>query len=209
MSSISFVIFGAGGHAKVVADLVRACGHDVTGFIDTTQSARKGESFAGSVILGGMEEARAHGATHAALGFGDNASRLALAGQLLQSGWQMPVLIHPSAVVSPSAEISDGTVIFATAVVQAAARIGKACIVNTAAIVEHDCDLADGVHLAPRSCLCGTVRIGRATFVGAGTVVREKITIGSGAKLGAGSVVVKNVADGSMAYGVPARVVES
>lgn len=201
MMNHSLVIMGAGGHAKVVADVARSLGWNVDCFVDTTNPEREGEAFAGALITAALPQA-----THAAVAFGDNANRLAMARRLMAEGWSLPVLVHPSAVVSSSARLGAGTVVMAQAVVQADATVGMACIVNTGAIVEHDCVLGDGVHLAPRSCLCGTVTVGEQTFVGAGSVVREKMTIGARVRLGAGSVVVAPLPDDVLAMGVPARV---
>ena len=55
-SRAQFVIIGAGGHAMVVADAVRLLNHDVIGFVDTISKARKGETFYGSKVLGGIAE---------------------------------------------------------------------------------------------------------------------------------------------------------
>ena len=200
-SGMEIYVFGAGGHAKVVADLARLQGWRVTAFVDSVDAARHGEPFAGAHVSSSTPPVGA-----AVVAFGDNAARLALAKRLAADGWWLPVLVHPSAVVSPSAKLGAGTVVMAQAVVQAEAMVGEACIVNTGAIVEHDCVLGDGVHLAPRACLCGTVVIGEQTFVGAGSVVREKMTIGARVQLGAGSVVVASLPDDVRAMGVPARV---
>jgi serine acetyltransferase len=92
--------------------------------------------------------------------------------------------------------------------VQAGAKLGMGCIVNTGAVAEHDGDYGDGVHLAPRACVCGAVKIGHGSFIGAGSVVRERISIGKNVKVGAGSVVVSDLPDGCLVYGVPARVID-
>lgn len=200
-ASDAIVIVGAGGHAKVVADLVRVLGGRVQCFVDTVNPARDGEVFFGSVVKANMPDVGT-----AIVAIGDNASRLAMMKQLTDIGWSLPVLVHPAAVISPSAQLGAGTVVMAQAVVQADAILGTACIVNTGAIVEHDGVLGDAVHLAPRACLCGNVTVDEQTFVGAGTVVREKMTIGARVMLGAGSVVVTSLPDGVQAMGVPARV---
>jgi sugar O-acyltransferase (sialic acid O-acetyltransferase NeuD family) len=204
----SMFIFGAGGHARVVADLAKAAGFQIHGFIDTVNPDRAGESFAGSVVLGGMDVVQSLPLRRAVIAFGDNAVRLALLNELLEQGWELPVLVHPSSVVSESAVIGAGTVVMAQSCIQAGARLGMGCIVNTGAIAEHDGNYSDGVHLAPRACVCGTVKIGRGTFIGAGSVVRESLAIGSWVRVGAGSVVVNDLPDECLAYGSPARVIK-
>ena len=87
------------------------------------------------------------------------------------------VMVHPSAVVSPKADIGDGTVIMAGAVVQAGALIGRHCIVNTCASVDHDCVLEDYVHIAPDAHLCGNVRVGEGTLVAVGASIAPNTKI--------------------------------
>ena len=192
-------IFGAGGHGVVIAELAAALGHEVAGFIDDNPT-RVGARVLGWPVLGGIE-AIPPGAS-VALGIGENASRrekLALAGQ---HGWALPVLIHPAAVISPSAELGAGTVVMALAAVNARARIGRGCILNTSCSVSHDCVLGDVVHISPGTHLAGTVTIGDNTLIGMGATILN----GANCTIGAGSVLVANLPDGVTAYGNPARI---
>lgn len=105
---------------------------------------------------------------------GDNGSRKI---ESLSCPGPYATLIHPGAIVSPSAEIGVGSVIMAGAVIQAGARIGKHCIVNTAATVDHDCVLGDFVHIAPGAHLCGAVNIGSGALVGVGIGIEPGVII--------------------------------
>jgi UDP-N-acetylbacillosamine N-acetyltransferase len=96
----------------------------------------------------------------------------------------------------------------AGSVVNPGATLGRNVIVNTCASVDHDCVLEDGVHISPGAHLGGGVTVGRGTWIGIGAVVRDHVMIGAGVTIGAGAVVVKDIPDGVMAYGVPARVVK-
>jgi acetyltransferase EpsM len=80
-------------------------------------------------------------------------------------------------------------------------------IVNTGAIVEHDCVLEDGSSLGPGACMAGRVQIGRGAFISTGVTLAPRVRVGAGTVVGAGSVVVADLPDGVLAYGVPARVV--
>jgi UDP-perosamine 4-acetyltransferase len=114
-------------------------------------------------------------------------------------------IVHPSAVVSPTARLADGVVVMPLAVVHTGARVGADGIVNTGAIVEHDCLLGDHVHIAPGACLGGGCRVGSGAHVGLGACVREGICIGDRALVAAGAVVVRDVPAGTRVMGVPAR----
>ena len=204
----SLLIFGAGGHGKVVADTARAMGNwNEIMFADDAYP--QVTSVDGYPVVADFSSARSMGSDHGdvIVAIGDNRKRSDLIMQLRQSGFNPVTLIHPTAVVAGSAHIEEGTVIFAQAVVQAAARIGRAVIVNTAATVDHDCVVGDGVHLSPGVHLGGEVEIGDYSWLGVGAVVINRTAVGSGVTVGAGSCVIGNLPDGVTAVGVPARPV--
>ena len=208
------LIWGAGGHGKVVADLVRCAGHSVAGYADLDQ-AKQGvvvEPGGATVVISqadlvqlleqsGTLPCRA---TVVALGLGDNDARLHTARRAGSA--LMHALVHPAATVSESAQLGPGTVVFAGAVVNAAATIGAAVVINSAAVVEHDCNIGDGAHIAPGAVLTGGVSVGQRTLVGARAVVLPGIAIGADAVVGAGAVVAVDVPAGVVVAGVPARV---
>ncbi|QDT53336.1 Putative acetyltransferase EpsM [Caulifigura coniformis] len=201
----SLVICGAGGHAKVVADVARSAGWTVAGFVDDLHPERAGEAFFGSQILDANQVFQ--GSMPAiALGIGDCAARLRRATELLDLGCPAPVLVHPRAIVASSAQVGPGTQVIAGAVLNPDARLGTAVIINTGATVDHDCVIGDGVHLAPGVHLAGNVTVGERTLIGIGSVVKPGIRIGRDCVIGAGSVVVEDLPDGAIAYGVPARI---
>ena len=209
-----FLVIGAGGHGRVVADLVRALGLNVAGFVDDDpdkiDSAIDSTGLRVTMSLHTLlQHVDANGelpeaADHVALAIGDNARRLELFTELRRHC--APALVHPSAVVSPTARIGDGSVVFALGVINPEARVGCATIINTGAIVEHDCTVHDGVHVSPGAVLCGTVSIGARSWIGAASVVIQCRSIGSDCIVGAGAVVVDDIPDGVVAYGNPARV---
>jgi UDP-perosamine 4-acetyltransferase len=210
-----FLVWGAGGHGKVVADLVRAAGFTVAGFIDgnTALFGRQVEPGGGCIVMTEEEFARQllvpaalRGVADAvALAIGANQVRIGRLHQAAGAGaLPLPPLRHPSATVSPSAVLGDATVVFAGAVINADARIGAAVIVNSAAVIEHDCRVGDGAHISPGAVLAGGVNVGARAWVGAGAIVIQGVSIGADAVVGAGAVVIRDVSGGARVAGVPA-----
>lgn len=191
-------ILGAGGHGRVVADLAEALGYQDIQFHD----ARYPDITQNAIwpVTGIPEMLPPDG--DIALGIGSNPARMAL----LETMFRPPVsLIHPSATVSPHAQIGIGSIVCAGAVVGPFAVLGRACIVNTGASVDHDCTLGDGVHISPGARLGGGVQIGTHTWVGIGAAVREYLTLGTDVMVGAGAAVTAHVPDGKRVGGVPAK----
>lgn len=206
------VIWGASGHARVVADALALGGaHQLVGFLDDVNPERRGSTFCDLPVLGGREALpllRSSGVEGLILGFGNCAARLRLAPEVRRLGFQLVTAIHPGAVVARDAIIGPGTVVAAGAVINPAARIGENVIVNTSASVDHDAVVEDGVHLCPGARLGGLVHVEAGAWVGIGSTIVDRVRIGARSMLGAGSVVVADIPPDVLAYGVPARVVK-
>lgn len=200
------VVVGAGGHAKVVLEVLRAAGgFDVVGLVDPDPAHA---DVLGAAVLGGDEvlpELRARGVAAAVVALGSNRARERVGEGLRAMGFALPAAVHPSALVSPSARIGDGAVVMARAVLGTLAEVGDLAIVNTGAVVEHDNRIGRAAHVAPGTALAGTVTVGDRALVGVGSAVRPGVRIGADAVVGAGSAVVADVPDGAVVGGVPAR----
>ena len=210
MSKPRAFVWGASGHAKVVADAATCEGRlDVVGFFEEKTAERAGQMLAGLPIFGGetaLDELKARGVTHVLLGVGNCAARCNVAQRAVAAGFELASARHPSSVVASDVSIGAGTVLLAGAIVNPGARLGGAVILNTACSVDHDCVIGDGVHLSPGVHLAGNVQVGEQTWVGIGSSVIQGIKIGARSLIGAGSVVVRDVPDGVVAFGVPCRV---
>ena len=194
------VIIGAGGHAKVIADIAMKNGYGDIRFLDDRAT---GECM-GFPIVGTGTDAQAmdDGSTDFVVAIGSNSVRKNIA-ERFELPWV--TLIHPSAQIAAGVSIGAGTVVMAGAVLNAAAHVGSHCIINTCAVVEHDSVLEDYVHISPRAALGGTVRVGTLTHIGIGAVVRNNMEICGNCVVGAGAAVVKNIDCGGTYIGVPAR----
>ena len=213
MSQGRILVWGAGGHGQVVADVAEASGWEIAGFIAQASGGTVERSGSRSPVFADAEIRAAvmtgtplpAGARALALGIGANDVRSALAALIPDQ--LLPVLRHPSAVISPSATLGPGTVALPMVVVNARASIGRGVILNTGAIVEHDCRVGDGVHLSPGAIIAGEVVVEGQAWIGTGAVVIPRRVVGSGAIVGAGSTAHRDVPPGVTVVGNPARVV--
>lgn len=204
-------VFGAGGHAKVVIDAIEREGRYAIGLIVDADPMRAGSAVLGHLVSPEADgyAAISRGIRYAIVAIGANAARTRIAGLALEAGLTLVSVIHPAAIVAPTAEIGAGTLILAGCVVNADARIGRNVIVNTGAVIEHDCVVGEGVHVAPNTTLCGGVRIGNECLIGAGTTVVAGRSVGAGTVIGAGATVLTDIPAGVKAVGSPCRVLES
>ena len=144
------------------------------------------------------------------LGFvaiGNNKLRENWQEKLLKLNYEIPNIIHSKAYVSPSANLQNGTAIFANAVIQSDVEIGMGCIINTSAIIDHETRIAKFTHICPGVNIAGQVSIGSNCFIGIGSSIVQNIKIGNNVTIGAGSVVLKDVPNNTKAYGSPAKIV--
>jgi len=205
------LLAGAGGHAKVVADLLEQTGlWDFVGAVDRSPRGRAALD-SGLKILGGDEALAgllASGVRCAAIAIGsirDTGPRAAMRRRLERLGFALPALVHPSAVVSKKAVLGPGAQVMAGVVINAGAVIGAGAVVNTGAIIEHDCLLGADSFVGPGAVLGGGVEIGAGAFIGLGARVLQGMKIGEQAVVGAGAVVVADAAARTLVVGVPAR----
>ncbi len=212
---VKVVGVGAGGHAKILIELLQQTEeYELVGFTDTQQE-RWGTEFVGYPVLGGDEmlaELQAKGVQAAFIGVGAVTSdgtrlRAKLFRQAVDLGFEMPMLIHPKSVVSPSAVIGAGSVVMAGAVVSADVRVGENVVIYSGTLIEHDSVIDDHVHMSPGVHIAGGVHIKEGCFIGIGATIIQGVHVGRWTTIGAGAVVLKHLPDNIVAVGVPARPV--
>lgn len=144
------------------------------------------------------------------LGIGKPDLRKTMFDKFQRIGGQLTSLISPSAMIgSYHTEIGKGCTILPLSVVSNASRLGRGCLVHHRAVVSHDCIIGDFCELSPGATLLGHVTIGELTQVGANATILPGIRIGSGCLIGAGSVVNRDIPDGKVVAGIPARAISS
>lgn len=191
------ILYGASGHAKVIADILSANGIILTELFDDNDQLKK---------FSGINVVRPHQTDEELIiSIGNNEIRKKI---VEANNFRYRVVVHPTAIVSPSAVIGEGTVVMQGAIIQAGAVIGKHCIINTGATIDHECEIGDYVHISPNSSLCGSVKVGEGTMIGAGTTIIHRVEIGSWSIIGAGSTVINNINSDTVAVGCPCKQIK-
>jgi UDP-perosamine 4-acetyltransferase len=215
----SIAIIGAGGHGRVVADLLRAsiaagAAYRFAGFIDTAFESghRVAEHTKDWTVIGGdadISDLMVEGLSGFCIGIGllrgGTSVRERVFHQTCATGLKPFALIHPSAIIAPDVKIGAGTVVMAGSVINTGSRIGRNSIINTGTHIDHDVIIGDHVHIAPGSTLSGDITVSDRAMIGVGSSLIQGITVREGATVGAGSVVVRSVASGALVMGIPAK----
>ena len=209
---MQIIIIGAGGHGKVVLDILRAAGlHEPVGFVDSFAN-RAGTTFAGLPIFGTanvLPKLRQQNVRGAIVAIGDCRARQKYATLLREQGFELVNAIHPTASISPTATLGKNLVIAALAAVCTEAKIADSVILNTSCVVDHECEVGEAAHICPGSHLAGRVRIGLGAWIGLGANVIQCMSVGDHAMVGAGAVVIRDVPAHATAVGVPARIIKT
>ena len=191
------VILGAGGHAHVIADIIKAEGNRVIAFLDDDLSQKD--------CAGPISTFVKFQNCEFVIGIGNTEVRKRISK--LNLNWHTAV--HPTAVISDSSIIGEGTVVMPNVVINARTIIGNHCIINTGSIVEHDNNIGDYTHISVGANLGGTVSIGNSCWIGIGATLKNDINVCDNVILGAGSVVIDNIVNSGTYVGVPARIIRN
>lgn len=203
---------GAGGHTKVVIEILRHYdSYEITGLLDPKPEL-KGKNLMGVPVLGNdnlLPDLKRDGIDHFFVGLGsigDTGPRCRLFEFALERGMKPINAIHPHSIISPSAELGEGVTVMGGAVINASASLGMNVIINTGAIIEHDCVIGSHVHVATGAKLASSVEVSSGAHIGAGATVLQCTRIGENAIVGAGAVVIRDVLPYATVVGCPARV---
>lgn len=205
----SIFLYGAGGHGRAVAEVVRRAGrHRIACVLDD----REVGSAYGAPIIGGREQLAglaAQGIVEGFVAVGNNADRELIATLSEAAGLSLITVIDPTAVVASDASVGAGTILMPMSMAGAGVTVGRGVIVNTSATIDHDCTVDDYAHLSPGVHVSGDCHIGPRSSIGIGATIAGAVSIGARAIIGAGAAVVSDIPGGVVAAGVPARRLSS
>ncbi len=193
-----FYIIGAGGHAKVIIEIIEEMGEKVLAINDNDPGKKELLNYLVSDVLPPKE-------SNVVIAIGNNRLRKKIAAE---SNVQFGTAIHPKANLSSRCVIGNGTVVMAGATINSETVIGEHCIINTNASVDHDCILGDFVHVSPGASIAGSVAIGDGSHIGIGSSIIPGIKIGKWVTIGAGAAIIEDVPDHAVVVGVPGKIIK-
>ena len=200
------IIIGASGHGKVIADIIKRSKDEIIGFLDDDPDI--GKEFMGFPVLGAILNYKKYiDKAEFIIAIGNAYVRKGIAERLIEVKWY--TAIHPTAVISEfDVTIGEGTVIMANAVINAGAKIGKHCIVNSSSVVEHDDFIENYSHISVGAKLAGTVFVGELSWIGIGVCVCNNVKICQNCIVGAGAVVINDIEESGTYVGVPVKKIK-
>lgn len=208
------ILWGAAGHAKVLAECLSYGNDRVIAMFDNNPNATSPLPGVPLFIgFAGLDQwLRENPARQAyfliAIGGDKGRDRVELHNRLTDARLVPLSVVHPTAFIAKDAALGEGSQVLAGAAVCVGCVIGMQTIINTRASIDHECELGMGVHVAPGATVTGCVRVGDFSMLGAGSVVLPRVSIGANVTVGAGAVVTKDVPDNVIVYGTPARIME-
>lgn len=208
MGGLPVIVLGAGGHAKVLIDVLRLTRRAVIGAL-TPDRQSWGNEILGIPVLGGDDQLERYSAEKIELvngigSVGDFEQRVQIFEKFKGRGFHFSSVVHPSTVIAKEVFMGEGVQVMAGCVIQPDCKILKNSICNTSVAIDHDCQIGAHCHLSPGVTLSGGVSVGDRTHIGTKAAVIQGIKIGSNCSIAAGSVVVNDISSNTRVKGVPA-----
>lgn len=195
-------LFGAGGHCKVIIDIIKESKLDIIDYVIDDKSS---EDFIHSIPIISNSNYDFFKDKSLIISIGNNKIRKEVANQI---STHYLIAIHPKSILSIRVAIGEGSVIMAGAILNSDVKVGKHCIINSNAVVEHDCILDSFVHVSPNAALAGNVSVGEGTHIGMGAIIIQGVKIGKWATIGAGAIIINDVPDFAVVVGNPGKIIK-
>jgi UDP-perosamine 4-acetyltransferase len=209
MQREKLIIIGAGGHTRVVIDIAELLGYEIKGIIDINYQNQNEKILTypviGNINILGKYDPRE---VNIFISIGDSKVRYNYYNKVKEIGFNIPTLIHPTAIISKHVIIGEGSLINAGVIINSKVKIGCNTIINTGSIIDHETIINDNVHVAPGCKIAGRVYIDDFSFIGIGTCIVDKIKIGKSVIVGAGTVVINDIDSGDIVAGIPGKSIK-
>ena len=163
------IILGAGGYGRTVADVAAQAGkYGAICFLDDNSQAKD--------VIGKCADFSAHADENTIFypAFGNNEGRVAWLKKLSENGCTVATIIHPTAYISPTVYMAEGSVVLPHAIVNTGCEVEMGCIINCGAIVDHGCVLEEGVHVCLGAIVKAENRIPRCMKIEAGEIIANR-----------------------------------
>ncbi len=210
----NIVIFGGGLHSRVCIDIIeKEAKFKIVGIIDSVKDV--GAQIFGYKIIGRQKDivilCEKYNITAGLIAIGDNYDRKYVRDEIfsLIPDFRFVNAIHPSVSIGRNVKIGQGVVMTAGVIVNPECVIEDFCILNTGSILEHNSFMGEFSHLSPGSVTGAKIRIGRLSTITLGVTLIDRISIGENTLVGSGSLVLEDLPDNVLAYGIPAKVIRS
>ena len=192
-------LLGAGGHAKVIIDILKSQNKEINKIFDQDTTIVKHLDFS---VIHDLESIE----SPLIISIGNNLTRKKIVGFL--KNVEYDIALSKTAIISEKCDIGIGTVVMQGAIIQSSAKLGEHVIINTGATIDHDCIIHSYAHIAPGANLCGNVEIGEGALIGAGSVIIPGVRVGNWTTIGAGSIVINDIPDNVIAMGNPCKILK-
>ena len=206
MNQKNLILVGGGGHCKSVIDVAESAGYNILGILDIPDEI--GKSVLGYKVIGTDEDIPYYvdkAEFIVTVGFIKTpAIRTRIYNRIKEVGGKLATIIASTARVSRYATLGEGTVVMHQTIVNAGAKVGVNCIINTFCNIEHDAIIGDQCHISTGTMVNGDCRVGEGVFIGSQSVLVNGITVGDDIVIGAGSVVRKSISVRGIYAGNPA-----
>ena len=194
--ALPLLILGAGGHAKVLLEVLSQERHKIIGV--TTPHLDSGTDYLGLAVIGSDEAIFEYDTQEVLLinGIGSlpgRQQRRNLSVTMRERGYRFGSVIHPNSIIASDVLFSEGVQLMAGTIIQPGCKVGQDSIINTGVIVDHDCKIGENCNLSPGVVCSGNVIIESGVYVGAGSTIIQNLSIGKNTIISSGSSIYRDV----------------